>query len=160
MPKRRKPNILLIGVDSLRADHMSCYHYPRQTTPHIDRFAQEGTLFENNYSTFIPTTSAYATMPEVRIAGIVSRDPAKRAQYATAWGARGYASLEALLEDPGIACVVLNTPPYLHCTQGLQAVQAGKHVFVAKPIAVARCVFPVPLLPIRSRFSRRCRNSP
>jgi len=62
MPKRRKPNIVLIAVDSLRADHMSCYHYSRQTTPHIDRFAQGGTLFENTYSAFIPTTSAYASM--------------------------------------------------------------------------------------------------
>jgi predicted dehydrogenase len=80
------------------------------------------------------SAGAFAPMPEVRIAGIVSRDPAKRAQYATAWGARGYASLEALLEDPGIACVVLNTPPYLHCVQGLQAVQAGKHVFMEQPL--------------------------
>jgi arylsulfatase A-like enzyme len=62
MPKRRRPNILLIAVDSLRADHMSCYNYFRQTTPHVDRFAREGTLFENTYSAFIPTTSAYASM--------------------------------------------------------------------------------------------------
>jgi arylsulfatase A-like enzyme len=62
MAKRRKPNILLIAVDSLRADHMSSYNYSRQTTPHVDRFSQEGTLFENTYSAFIPTTSAYASM--------------------------------------------------------------------------------------------------
>jgi arylsulfatase A-like enzyme len=58
----RKPNIVLFGVDSLRADHMSCYGYPRQTTPHIDRFASQGTLFERTYSPHIPTTSAYASM--------------------------------------------------------------------------------------------------
>lgn len=62
MPKRRKPNILLIGIDSLRADHMSCYGYPRLTTPHIDRFAQGGTLFERTYSAYIPTTSGYGSM--------------------------------------------------------------------------------------------------
>lgn len=61
MPKK-KPNILLMGVDSLRADHMSCYGYKRLTTPHIDRFAQEGTIFENTFSPYIPTTSAYASM--------------------------------------------------------------------------------------------------
>ncbi|NLE44197.1 MAG: sulfatase-like hydrolase/transferase [Chloroflexi bacterium] len=59
---KRPPNIVLIGIDSLRADHMSCYGYPRQTTPHIDRFAQDGTLFERTYSPYIPTTSGYATM--------------------------------------------------------------------------------------------------
>ena len=58
----RKPNLVLLGVDSLRADHMSCYGYPRLTTPHIDRFAQSGTLFERTYSPHIPTTSAYSSM--------------------------------------------------------------------------------------------------
>lgn len=59
---KRKPNIVLFGIDSLRADHMSCYGYPRLTTPHIDRFAQGGTLFGRTYSPYIPTTSAYSSM--------------------------------------------------------------------------------------------------
>jgi arylsulfatase A-like enzyme len=62
MARRRKPNILLIGIDSLRADHIGCYGYHRNTTPHIDRFAGEGTLFERTFSAYIPTTSAYASM--------------------------------------------------------------------------------------------------
>ena len=62
MARKRKPNILIIGVDSLRADHMSCYGYPRQTTPHIGRMAQEATLFENTFSAYIPTTSGYGAM--------------------------------------------------------------------------------------------------
>jgi len=41
---------------------MSCYGYARQTTPHIDRFAQGGTLFERTYSAHIPTTSGYGSM--------------------------------------------------------------------------------------------------
>ena len=56
------PNILLIAIDSIRADHMSCYGYHRLTTPHIDRFAQSSVLFENTYSAHIPTTPAYASM--------------------------------------------------------------------------------------------------
>jgi arylsulfatase A-like enzyme len=51
-----------MGVDSLRRDHMSCYGYERLTTPYIDRFAQEATLFEETFSAHIPTTSAYASM--------------------------------------------------------------------------------------------------
>ena len=66
MAKKRtspsKPNILLIAVDSLLADHMSCYGYPRLTSPHIDRFAEEGTLFERTYCPHVPTTRAYASM--------------------------------------------------------------------------------------------------
>ena len=61
-PRKKLPNIVLLGVDSLLADHMSCYGYHRQTTPHIDRFAEGGALFEKTYSAHIPTTSAYASM--------------------------------------------------------------------------------------------------
>jgi arylsulfatase A-like enzyme len=42
----KRPNILLFAIDSILADHMSCYGYPRLTTPHLDRFAREGALFE------------------------------------------------------------------------------------------------------------------
>ncbi len=59
---RKKPNILLFAIDSLLADHMSCYGYSRLTTPHLDRFAQQGTLFERTYSAHIPTTPAYSSM--------------------------------------------------------------------------------------------------
>ncbi len=58
----KQPNIVLMGVDSLLATHMSCYGYHRLTTPHIDKFAEGGTLFEKTYSAHIPTTSAYASM--------------------------------------------------------------------------------------------------
>lgn len=56
------PNIILFGIDSLRADHLSGYGYERLTSPYLDRFAQQGALFENTYSAHIPTTSAYASM--------------------------------------------------------------------------------------------------
>jgi len=57
-----KPNILMIAVDSLLSTHMSCYGYARRTTPHIDRFAEGGALFEQTFSPHIPTTSGYASM--------------------------------------------------------------------------------------------------
>ena len=59
---RKKLNLLFFGVDSLRADHMSCYGYERLTSPHIDRLASQGVLFERNYAPHIPTTSAYMSM--------------------------------------------------------------------------------------------------
>lgn len=60
--QKKKPNILLIAVDSLLSTHMSCYGYHRQTTPHIDAFAREGTLFEETFCPHIPTTPGYASM--------------------------------------------------------------------------------------------------
>ncbi len=38
------PNVLLLVVDSLRADHLSLYGYPKKITPSIDAFAQEGAV--------------------------------------------------------------------------------------------------------------------
>ncbi len=58
----KKPNIIIFGIDSLRADHMSCYGYHRLTTPHIDKFATQGTLFEHYYCPNIPTTPGYSLM--------------------------------------------------------------------------------------------------
>lgn len=42
-----RPNIILISIDDLRADHVGCYGYDRNTTPNIDAFARENVLFKN-----------------------------------------------------------------------------------------------------------------
>jgi arylsulfatase A-like enzyme len=59
---KHRPNIVLLGIDSLRADHLSSYGYHRLTTPHLDAFARGGVRFENTFSAHVPTTSAYASM--------------------------------------------------------------------------------------------------
>lgn len=43
---RARPNVLIYLVDTLRADRLGCYGYPRPVSPHLDRFAQGATLFE------------------------------------------------------------------------------------------------------------------
>jgi len=71
-------NLLFLGVDSLRADHLSSYGYHRLTSPHMDAFAREGVLFENTYSAYIPTTPAYTSMltgMDVMTTGVVSLGP-------------------------------------------------------------------------------------
>lgn len=42
---RRPPSVILISVDTLRADRLSCYGYRPLRTPHIDAIAKGGTLF-------------------------------------------------------------------------------------------------------------------
>ncbi len=59
---KKKPNLILFGIDSLRADHMSLYGYPRLTTPHMDEYAARGASFSNVISPSIPTTPAYTSM--------------------------------------------------------------------------------------------------
>jgi len=40
-------NVVVYLIDTLRADHLGCYGYPRDTTPNIDRFASQAVLFED-----------------------------------------------------------------------------------------------------------------
>jgi arylsulfatase A-like enzyme len=57
-----KPNILIIVLDALSATNMSLYGYPRQTTPHIERFANRATVFHNHFANGSFTTSGTASL--------------------------------------------------------------------------------------------------
>ncbi len=46
----RDLDLVFITIDTLRADHLTCYGYRRPTSPEIDRLAAEGTLFENGWA--------------------------------------------------------------------------------------------------------------
>ncbi len=56
------PNVIFIALDTLRADHTSCYGYELETTPNIDKLAQDGVLFEDCIAPGIPTHPGYTTM--------------------------------------------------------------------------------------------------
>ncbi len=56
-----KKNLLIISLDTLRADHLGCYGYTRDTSPNIDAFAADATLFEECLSTASWTTPAHAS---------------------------------------------------------------------------------------------------
>jgi len=55
-------NVILISIDTLRADHLSCYGYYRRTSPAIDRAAAGGVLFSHAYSTASWTAPAVASI--------------------------------------------------------------------------------------------------
>ena len=44
-------NVLLITIDCLRVDHLSCYGYEKPTSPHIDALAEKSLIFHNAFST-------------------------------------------------------------------------------------------------------------
>lgn len=57
-----RPNVLLVSVGSLRADHLSSYGYGRPTSPNIDRLAREGTLFTRAYAASSWSVPSHMTM--------------------------------------------------------------------------------------------------
>jgi arylsulfatase A-like enzyme len=68
-------NVVLITIDTLRADHIGAYGYSRDTTPNLDRFAEEAVRFEAAFSprglTF-PAIASLLTSKHVYNHGVVS----------------------------------------------------------------------------------------
>jgi arylsulfatase A-like enzyme len=61
-PVRRPPNILLITLDTTRADHLGAYGSTNALTPSLDQLAADGCVFENAYTAAPITLPAHATL--------------------------------------------------------------------------------------------------
>ncbi|MBN1341193.1 MAG: sulfatase-like hydrolase/transferase [Phycisphaerae bacterium] len=57
-----RPNVVLVVLDTQRADRLGCYGYPRPTTPRLDAFAKDAVVFENCVSPAIWTLPSHASM--------------------------------------------------------------------------------------------------
>jgi hypothetical protein len=57
-----RPDVLLVVVDTLRADGLSCYGNPRATSPNLDRLAAEGARFEEVLAQAPNTATSHATL--------------------------------------------------------------------------------------------------
>ena len=53
---------ILISIDTLRADHLGCYGYPRPTSPFLNSLAGRATLFEEAYAQFPSTLVSHMSM--------------------------------------------------------------------------------------------------
>jgi len=60
--KGRRPNIIVLTVDTLRADHMALYGYSRDTMPAIEKFAKTAVVFDNAVVPRGSTRPSYASM--------------------------------------------------------------------------------------------------
>ncbi len=52
-------NLILLSLDTLRADRLGCYGYPQATSPYLDHIAHQGVRFQRAYATDIPTEVAH-----------------------------------------------------------------------------------------------------
>ena len=108
-----RPNIVLVSIDSLRADHLGSYGYARDTSPFLDRLAREGTRFENAISTTSWTLPAHAAMftgLRDSVHGLV--DNGLRL-------ADGHLTLAEILRREGYDTAGFFGGPYLHPTFGV-----------------------------------------
>ena len=55
-------NVILISIDTCRADHLSCYGYQQQTTPNIDKLAKQSYVFTNTITPIPLTLPAHCSM--------------------------------------------------------------------------------------------------
>ncbi|MCP4004467.1 MAG: sulfatase-like hydrolase/transferase [bacterium] len=69
--------LLHIDIDTLRADHLGCYGYPRDTSPNIDALAARGIRFESCYTSDTPCVPSRKALLTGRFGirnGVISRD--------------------------------------------------------------------------------------
>jgi arylsulfatase len=110
-PERRDWNVVVVMVDTLRADHLGAYGYHRDTSPVFDAFAAENVLFADHRA------QAPCTYPSVNSL-LTSRSPQ------AFWGrptgdlglVEGMPSLASILGDRGYATIAISASPVVRAT--------------------------------------------
>jgi arylsulfatase A-like enzyme len=61
-PAPRLPNLVFITLDTTRADHLGLYGYPRDTSPHLDAFAEQSIVFERALAPIATTLPTHLSL--------------------------------------------------------------------------------------------------
>lgn len=135
-----RPNLVLVTVDTLRADHLGFAGYPRDTSPNLDRLAREGTWFPHYYSESATTGAAHAsifTSLPPREHGVTANSqpfPADKASLMSVLRAQGYATAGF------VSSVVLGQQSKLqdqfdHFDDDFTTVEPNRHTRFERPAA-------------------------
>ncbi|MBI3735162.1 sulfatase [Candidatus Sumerlaeota bacterium] len=62
VPPAQRPNVILVTMDTLRADHLTLHGYPRRTSPELEKFAKEATVYDRAYASAPWTLPSHASM--------------------------------------------------------------------------------------------------
>jgi arylsulfatase A-like enzyme len=118
-----RPNVVLISIDTLRADHLGSYGDSRGLTPNLDRLAADGVIFRQTITAAPWTLPAMASIltgltPRDHGAGRITNghDPLGRSPLAP-----GVRTLAAALGEEGYRTHAIVTNPYLTLHYGLGA---------------------------------------
>jgi predicted dehydrogenase len=83
-----------------------------------------------------PYAKDIVTYPHMQLVGVTDLDVERAATFAAEFNCRAYSSVAELLADDAIAAVVNLTIPHAHAAISTQALEAGKHVYSEKPMAL------------------------
>jgi arylsulfatase len=132
-PPRPDPvNVIILMVDTLRADHMSTYGYDRRTTPFISQFASQAVVFEHARS------QASCTFPSVNSL-LTSRNPAifNRQGKGQLGIPDEYPSIAEILKEQGYRTIAVSASPIVCATPSdmnpIGGFDRGFDVFVEDP---------------------------
>ncbi|MBT3320573.1 MAG: Gfo/Idh/MocA family oxidoreductase [Clostridia bacterium] len=76
----------------------------------------------------------YSSNPDCELVAVSEHKPERRAEAVKKFGVKGYSEYE-ILEDKDIDVISIHTPDHVHVEPFVKALEAGKHVFVEKPLA-------------------------
>lgn len=80
---------------------------------------------------------AIATLPDLRLVAACAEELTLAEAFAAEHGGKPYGDWRAMLGDASVDVVSITAPHHLHCELAIAALQAGKHVFLEKPMAVS-----------------------
>ena len=75
--------------------------------------------------------------PELQLKGVMDRDEKRSAKFSAYYSVAKYSSLDELLEDRGVELVINLTNPRSHFSVSKACLEAGKHVYSEKPLAMS-----------------------
>jgi len=116
------PDILLVLVDALRADHISGYGYARETTPFLDEYAEKGVRFSNAYSHSSHTKISVASLftglvpPSHRVRTVAIKEQTGRVKSDTL--STSVDTLAEILQRHGYSTAGFVTNPHVQSFQG------------------------------------------
>ncbi|HEX7344544.1 MAG TPA: sulfatase, partial [bacterium] len=109
------PHVLLLILDTVRSDHLSCYGYPFATSPNLDQLAQEGLLCRNAYS-------ASNWTPPGHISIFTGKYPAQHGNDGKVYMPDDLVSMTEILNGQGYYCIAMYNNPTagrgMNLTQG------------------------------------------
>lgn len=113
MKNKQRPNILLISIDSLRADHLSLYGYEKETSPHLTDLSFDGVVFENAFAAANWTGASLSSI----LTGLYPTVHGYTNQHY--YLDKGQDSIAAILKNHGYSTICFSNNMYLSDKTGL-----------------------------------------